>query len=293
MLGIVDARQLDEDAVRSFALDRRLFGAGLVDATADDLDRLIDRLAAPRICGDGAEPHRPRSVRGDVDRQVGIDLAQRGPRGIDAVGLAEREGYRVAFDIEPGIADISIAQCVAHVVDQRVEPLALCRGDIDLEEQIGATAQVETERNLLVRQPVRKLRENGRAEQVRQRQQHTERAYCANQRDFPIFKIQHMLILGSLCHSLVPTLARASVFCLAASRAAAGSGLASTLLIVLRRTRTRTPSAISTVTSSALSTRATVPMIPPPVTTRSPRRSASSIVLWAFALRCCGRIRRK
>src|SRR6516165_5370410 len=292
MLGIVDARQLDEDAVRSFALDRRLFGASLVDATADDLDRLIDRLAAPRICSDGAEPHRPRPVRGDVDRQVAIDLAQRGPRGIGPVRLAEREGYRVAFDIEPGIADISITQCVAHIVDQRVEPLALGRGDIDLKQQIGAAAQVETERHLLVRQPVRKLRENGRTEEVRQRQQHTERAYCANQRDFPIFEIQHKLNLGSPYHSLVPTLARTSAFCLAASRAAAGSGLATTLVIVLRSTRTRTPSAMSTVTSSALSTRATVPMIPPPVTIRSPRRSASSILRCSFCLVCCGRISR-
>src|SRR5215467_2880314 len=77
MLGIVDTRQLDEDAVRSFALDRRLFGAGLVDAAADDLDRLIDRCLPSPFGGDGAEPHRPRPVRGDVDRQVGIDLAPR------------------------------------------------------------------------------------------------------------------------------------------------------------------------------------------------------------------------
>src|SRR3984893_10128774 len=35
-------------------------------------------------------------------------------------------------------------------------------------------------------------------------------------------------------HSLVPTFARVSAFCLAASRAAAGSGLARTLVSVLR-----------------------------------------------------------
>jgi hypothetical protein len=44
VLGIVDPRQLDEDAVCSLALDRRLLGTGLVDAAANDLDRLIDRL---------------------------------------------------------------------------------------------------------------------------------------------------------------------------------------------------------------------------------------------------------
>ena len=62
VLGIVDAGQLDQDAVRALALDRRLLGPGLVDAAADDLDRLIDRLAAPRLGGDRAEPHRPRAV---------------------------------------------------------------------------------------------------------------------------------------------------------------------------------------------------------------------------------------
>ena len=45
VLGIVDARQLDEDAVLPLAFDRRLLGAGFVDAPADDLDRLVDRLA--------------------------------------------------------------------------------------------------------------------------------------------------------------------------------------------------------------------------------------------------------
>src|SRR5712671_5728068 len=41
-LRVVDAGQLDEDAVLPFALDRRLFCAGLVDAAADDLDRLLE-----------------------------------------------------------------------------------------------------------------------------------------------------------------------------------------------------------------------------------------------------------
>ena len=48
-LGIVDPGQLDEDAVIAFALDGRLLGAGLVDAAADDLDRLVDRLAGARF----------------------------------------------------------------------------------------------------------------------------------------------------------------------------------------------------------------------------------------------------
>jgi hypothetical protein len=53
----------------------------------------------------------------------------------------------------------------------------------------------------------------------------------------------------------------------------AGFGV-TTLLIVLRSTVTRTLGAISTSISSEPSlTRLTVAMMPPPVTTRSPRRS--------------------
>src|SRR5437868_14497441 len=62
-----------------------------------------------------------------------------------------------------------------------------------------------------------------------------------------------------LCYRLdqalsAPVPAVALSFSLAASRAAAGSGLANTLLIVLRTIRTRTPCAMSTSTSSGLTT---------------------------------------
>jgi hypothetical protein len=46
VLGIVDARQLHQDAALPLALDRRLLGAGLVDAAADDLDRTARRPGA-------------------------------------------------------------------------------------------------------------------------------------------------------------------------------------------------------------------------------------------------------
>ena len=44
-----DARHLDQDAVLALALDGRLARAGLVDAAADDLDRLRDRVIAQRL----------------------------------------------------------------------------------------------------------------------------------------------------------------------------------------------------------------------------------------------------
>jgi hypothetical protein len=132
-------------------LNRRLLGPGLVDAAADDLDRLIDRLPASRLGRNCAEAHRSRPVAGEVDGEVGIDLTQRLARIVDAVGLADRKGDRIAFDVEPGIADIGVSQRIADVVDNRVEALALRGGNIYLEQQIGAAAQVEPERDLLMR----------------------------------------------------------------------------------------------------------------------------------------------
>src|SRR5205807_5854167 len=123
----------DEDAVRTLALDRRLLGPGLVDAPADDLDRLIDRLPAPGLGRNRAEAHRPRPVGGNVDGEVRIDLVQGLARAFDLAGVADREDDRIAFDIEPRVTDIGVAKRVAHIVGDRVEALALRRGDIDLE----------------------------------------------------------------------------------------------------------------------------------------------------------------
>src|SRR5437879_3185147 len=91
MLGIVDAGQLDEDAILPLALDRRLLGAGLVNAAADDLDRLLDRLASPALGRDAAELHCAGAIAGDLDRQVGVDLGAALFRFLAACGLAERE----------------------------------------------------------------------------------------------------------------------------------------------------------------------------------------------------------
>ena len=80
---------------------------------------------------------------------------------------------RVALIGEPGIADLRVAQRVAHGLLDRVETLALGRGDIDLEQQIRAAAQVETERHLLVRHPARQPGELLLGEQIGEREKHS------------------------------------------------------------------------------------------------------------------------
>ena len=191
MLGVGDAGQLHQDAILAFPLDGRLLDPGLVDAAANDLDRLIDGQLAFLLGRGGAERHRARPGRGDRHGQVRIDLGQRLAGIVDPAGFADREHDRIAFYREAGIADIRVEQRVADIVDDRIQALALRRRDIDLEQQIGPAAQVEPERHLLVRHHVRHPRQQGRAEQVRRREQHAERADRADQQDFPICEIQH------------------------------------------------------------------------------------------------------
>src|SRR5437660_1218846 len=83
-------------------------------APANDLDRLLDRLPPPRLGRDRAEPHRPGAVAGNLDRELGVELGQRLPRVLDPV--ADREDDCFAFDVEPGVADLGVAQRVAHVI---------------------------------------------------------------------------------------------------------------------------------------------------------------------------------
>src|SRR5882672_152020 len=109
-------------------------------------------------------------IDSDLTVEVGVDLGQRLPGLVDAVALADREDDRVALDVEAGVADLGVAQGVAHAVDDRVEVVALRRGNVYFEQQIGAAAQIEAERHLPVRNFFREKRELRRREQVRQAQ---------------------------------------------------------------------------------------------------------------------------
>jgi hypothetical protein len=116
---------------------------------------LLDGLAPTRLGRDLAVLDRAGTIGADIDDEVGIELGEGLTRVLKPVHVPDREGDRILFDVEPGIADLGIAQRVAHGLDDRVQPLMLGRGDIDLEQQVGPAAQVEPERHLLVRDPAR------------------------------------------------------------------------------------------------------------------------------------------
>src|SRR6185437_12550405 len=88
---VLYAQQLQHDAVRSLALDRWLLRAGLVDAPADDLDRLIDDLLVNARQRHFAELERDRAVGAGGDGEIGIDLADEAADLLHPFGLAQRE----------------------------------------------------------------------------------------------------------------------------------------------------------------------------------------------------------
>ena len=123
------------------------------------------------------------------DRRVGLGEIALGV--LDAVCVADRKGDRVAFDIKAGVADTRVAQRVADAVGDRIEPLALRRFDIDLQQQIRAAAQIEAEGDLLLRDESRQSVELRGREQVGEAQKHAQQTHPADQQNLPVGEIQH------------------------------------------------------------------------------------------------------
>ena len=96
MLGVIDTRKLHQNAVRPLALNRWLLGSCLVDAPANNLDRLIDCLAPACLGRNCIEPHRPGPVCCNFQGEVRIDFSQRRPCIFNAVWLTDRKRDRVA-----------------------------------------------------------------------------------------------------------------------------------------------------------------------------------------------------
>src|SRR5262245_22007421 len=172
-----------------------------------------------------------------------------------------------------------------------------------------AAAQVEPEIDATLLVPARQMIEHHRRQHVGQREQHGERREPDDGDRLPAVEIEHCDLLNRLCGYFLPPNRLPSRLLRSAAGAGGGSiGFSSSSeslaprtdsprvtisVIVCLMTRTRTPSASSTCNSLSEITLVTRPMMPPPVTTRSPRLTPDSISRCAFTLACCGRISRK
>ena len=163
---VLQARQLDEHAVRADALDRRLGDADLVDALAHDLEALLQRRVEPVVdAGVGQRDLDEIAVGGDVEVLLAADANRRRHGAEHFLRLCELirivDGHRdgAGRDARRAGVDALLAQRAAHIVEQRAQPVGLQRRGVDLEHEVRSALQVEAERDLLFGHPVRQGRE--------------------------------------------------------------------------------------------------------------------------------------
>src|SRR5262249_50461615 len=144
LLGIAEARHLNQNAIVSLALDRRLDEPELIDALADDLDRLIDDLPGTfKQRGLGrSEPHHATADVLDVERggsgaaDEPAERLRQFPQfrqSLLQIVLANSYLDRIAADDgSTGETDTGLAQDAADVVLQRQEFLTANIVGVDL-----------------------------------------------------------------------------------------------------------------------------------------------------------------
>ena len=163
LFGVAQSRYLHENTIGALALDRGLDQPHCIDAPLDDLDGLIDHLPGPfdeRGLGHG-QPNEPAARIDDLDR------ALPGAPGEAAERLRELPQLRqrlidliVTYDHLDGVAadggsarepDPRFAQQSADVVLQGLQLLPPHIVGIDLQQDVGAALQIETQNDVALR----------------------------------------------------------------------------------------------------------------------------------------------
>ena len=199
---ILQARNLDQNAVGAFALDQRFHRAEFVDAPLDDLDRLIDRLAHPlddrRLAQ--RKPDQAAGLAGNVKAALSggaQDSAERLRQGAQllerliGIGTLANADFRAAAaHHQPCIADAGFAQHAAHVVAQRLQHFLANGLCIDLEQDVRAALQIEAEHDVALR-PFRPARHHLLRQKIRNGEQANEQCRENNRQRFPAREIKH------------------------------------------------------------------------------------------------------
>ena len=153
--GVLDARHLQQDAVVALAHDGGLDGAGLVDAAAQDLDRLVDHflLLAEQVL---RRSRRAGSCRrcptpAATDRRCGS------PRSPWRAGLVAQHHDHGAAALHGHVleADLLLAQLAAHRIGQVGQAFVQHRAQVGFEQEMRAAAQVEAEIDAALLVPAR------------------------------------------------------------------------------------------------------------------------------------------
>src|SRR4029450_9615223 len=202
LLGIAETGHLHQDAIVSLTLDRRLDEPELVDPLADDLDRLIDDLpdALEERGLRGAQPHPPPADVLDIDR-ARTGAAEEAPerlrqlakfrQSLLQIALANGDLDRIAADDgSTSEADAGLAQDAPDIVLQCHELLPTHVVDIDLEQDVRAALQIETEHNVALR-PCRPALDHALREKVGDREQAADQRREQDRRCLTLRDIEH------------------------------------------------------------------------------------------------------
>ena len=145
---VLDAGQLNDDAVGALLLDHRLGHPELVDAVMQSRDVLPERAVLDLfLCGRGQR-------RDQTEVGAGAFLTQRQLAQLPANQvLGMRPSFRITeldLDRRRGLADarmpdVLFAQQRADVGAEGLEPLVDRGAHVDLQQEVHATAQVEPE----------------------------------------------------------------------------------------------------------------------------------------------------
>jgi len=202
LLRIAETGHLHQNAIVSLALDRRLHKTQLIDALADDLDRLVHDLAdalEDRRLGRG-QPHQPAAGILDIEGALAGGAGKPAERlrqlpelckALLQIVFANAHLDRVAAnDRGAGQPNPLGAQDPTHVVLQREQLLPPHVVGVDLEQDVRAALQVEAEHDVALR-PIRPALHHGFRKEIRDGKQADDTSREQDRQRLPLRNVKH------------------------------------------------------------------------------------------------------
>ena len=155
-LGVLDARQLDQDAVFALAPDVRLGDAELVDAVANGFEGLVHRqlLHLLDVLVRQVEDRRKalRILAAVADPQVAQLLVQKGFELVDVLlALHLDADLQWARALHAGVLDLVFPHQFADFLEIALDTAFDGLLGVDLQHEVHAALQIQAEIDLLVR----------------------------------------------------------------------------------------------------------------------------------------------
>ena len=119
-------------------------------------------------------------------------LTQANEGTIHIAGLTEPGLDAIGNDAGTDCPDLGIAQSLAHICPEIVEHVLAQLFDVHGVEQMRPTAQIETKRQLVLRQPVRPGLDERRREKVRRCKDKRGDTEPRDRDDFPTGEMEHL-----------------------------------------------------------------------------------------------------